>query len=107
MKENVEEKMLSGQATTEQIAMWKNLHGDVFEVVVEDKVCYLHKPDRKVLSAATTIGQDDPMRYNEIMLENCWISGDPAMKTNDDYFFAVVEELGSLIEFKKAEIKKL
>lgn len=98
---------LSGEATAEQIAMWKNLYGDVFEVKVEDKVCYLHKPDRKTLSAASTLGQNDPMRYNEIVLENCWISGDPDMKTKDDYFFAVVEKLEVLIEFKQSEIKKL
>ena len=36
------------QATQEQLQEWKKKHGDVFRIKVEDKACYLRKPDRKV-----------------------------------------------------------
>jgi hypothetical protein len=97
----------TSKLSKDQIAILKATHGDVFEVHCDGKYCYLKKPDRKTLSYATTVGQTDPMRYNEIVLENCWIDGDEAFKTNDDYFFAVVEVLDGIIAFKQAEIKKL
>ncbi|MDR1199056.1 MAG: hypothetical protein LBK94_08630 [Prevotellaceae bacterium] len=100
-------KNLSGEATKEQIAMWKAKHGTVFEVIIDDAVCYLHKPDRNVISAAATLGQNDPMRFNEVLIENCWISGDEKIKTDNDYFFALVEKAEELLRFKTAEIKKL
>jgi hypothetical protein len=102
-----ENKKLSGEATSEQIAMWKNLHRDVFEVKVSDKICYLKRPDRKTLSAAESIGYQDPMRYNEVILENCWLGGDSAIKTNDVYFLETVPVLEQLIDYGRAEIKKL
>ncbi|MBP8040344.1 MAG: hypothetical protein KAZ36_00365 [Bacteroidales bacterium] len=97
----------NGKATPEQIAIWKHNYGDVYEVNVEDKYCYLKKPDRKTLSFAATVGETDPMKFNEIVLNNCWISGDETIKTNDELFFAVVAKLNALIEVKSAEIKKL
>ncbi|GHV11720.1 hypothetical protein FACS1894162_7350 [Bacteroidia bacterium] len=42
--------------------------------------CYLHRPDRKALSAASVIGKTDPLKYNEILLNNCWLGGDEEIK---------------------------
>jgi hypothetical protein len=100
-------EILSGVASEEQIAMYKQLHRDVFEVKTGNKVCYLKRPDRKTLSAADAIGSTDPMRYNEVILENCWLSGDNEIKTNDNYFLEVVPVLAELVDFGRAEIKKL
>jgi hypothetical protein len=98
---------LSGQATQEQISAWKEQHGDIFQIVVEDKVCYLKKVDRKTLSFASTVGTKDPLKFNEIILANCWLGGDPAMKTDDDYFLAVSGKMSELITLKEAELVKL
>ncbi|MDR3226050.1 MAG: hypothetical protein LBT56_00060 [Prevotellaceae bacterium] len=100
-------KHLKGEATEAQIALWKEKYGDIFQVVIEDKTCYLHKPDRKTLSAAATLGQTDPMRYNEVVINNCWIDGADEFKNDDSYFFALSEKLIELVELKTAEIKKL
>jgi hypothetical protein len=102
-----EKKQLKGQATDAQIAIWKEKFGDVYQVIVEDKTCYLHKPNRQTLSAAATLGQTDPMRYNEVVVNNCWIAGVEEFKTDDSYFFALSEKLIELVELKTAEIKKL
>jgi hypothetical protein len=95
------------KATEEQITKWKYQHGDVHEVVIDDCICYLKKPDRKTLSLATTLGQHDPMKFNEVILENCWIDGDDKIKTDNEYFFAAVEKLTELIQVKEATLKKL
>lgn len=96
-----------GKATPEQIAAWKAKHGDVFEIVCEKHYGYLKKPDRKVLSMATTIGQNDPMKFNELVAENCWLGGSRELLTKDEYFFAIVDKMNALIVVKEAEIKKL
>lgn len=93
--------------TSEQIEAWKKKHGDVFCVTVGDKVAYLKRPDRKTLGAAAVVGKNNPMKYNEILLENCWLDGDPEIKTDDALFLGVSAKLGELVEVKEAELKKL
>ena len=95
------------KATVEQIEEWKKKPGDVFQVTVEGKTAYLHKPDRKALGAAAVIGKSDPMKYNEILLNNCWIAGDEEIKKDDALFLGVSAKLADLIEVKEAELKKL
>jgi hypothetical protein len=95
------------KASKEQIQEWKKKHGEVFEVVVGDKVCYLHKPTRKILSFAFTKAQNDPLATAEVILENCWLGGDEEIKTDDDYFLGANSQIDKIIEVKEAEIKKL
>jgi hypothetical protein len=95
------------EPTQEQIDAWKKKHGQVFKIEVEDKVCFLKKPDRKTISAASAIGQKNPIKFAETILQNCWLAGDEEIKEDDDYFFAVSGELDQLLEFKNAELKKL
>jgi hypothetical protein len=102
-----EQLKLKGQATPEQMEAWKNLHGDVFEITAADKVAYLKRPDRKTMSAVSAIAETDPMRCNEIILENCWLGGDEEIKTNDRYFLMAISQLDVLANFGVATIKKL
>lgn len=113
--------MENKQKTIEQkIEEWKRKYGSVYSVEVKAagvanpdsdeagvKVCYLRKPDRKALSAASVVGAADPFKYNEILLSNCWIEGDEEIRTDDSYFLGVSAKLGELIEIKEASIKKL
>lgn len=80
-------------------------YGDVFCVVVGDKVAYLKRPSRQALSAAAVVGKNDPMKYNEILLNNCWLDGDEEIKTDDSLFLGVSAKLGELVEVKEAELK--
>ncbi len=98
---------LENNSMEEQIALWKRKHGDVFLVEIDDKTAYLRKPDRKALSAASILGKTDPLKYNEILLNNCWLAGDEEIKTDDSLFLGVSAKLAEIIEIKDAEIKKL
>ncbi len=93
--------------TKEQIEALKKKHGEIYEVEVDDKVCYLKKPSRKVLSLAAVQGQRDPLKYNEVILANCWVDGDEEIKTDDACFLGVSGVLADLIEVKEASLKKL
>ena len=99
-------KELKGLATPEQVAEWKKKHGDVFQVIADDSICYLRKPDRKTMTYVATLG-NSPIRANEALLDNCWLGGDESIKTNDEKFFGVSSKLSDLIQIKEAEITKL
>ncbi len=98
---------LKGKASEEQILRWKGQYKDVYQIEVGDSVCYLRKPDRATMKAVASLGTNDPIRSNEVLLENCWIGGDESIKTDDDKFFGVSSQLANLIEIKQAELKKL
>jgi hypothetical protein len=101
------EKKLIGEVSSEQVAMWKNLHKAVFTVTVDGSVAYLKKPDRITLKAMAACAQSDPIKVGELLLENCWLGGDETIKTDDEKFLGAVGEMGKLVEVKNAELKKL
>ena len=93
--------------TKEQIQEWKKQYEDIFVISVEDKKVYLRTPDRKTLSYASTLATKDPLRFNEVILENCWLGGDEEIKTDDSLFLAVSSKLPDLIQIKEATLEKL
>ena len=104
-KMNMETKV---EKTIEQkISEWKAKHGDVFQVEVDGRVAYLKRPDRKVLGAAAVTVKSDPMKYNEVILNNCWLEGDEEIRNNDAMFLGVSAQLAEIIEIKEATLKKL
>lgn len=104
-KEVVKEDILSGME--QKIKEWKAKYGQIFAYEADGKKCYLRKPDRKVLSAAAVMGKEDPMKYNEVILNNCWLDGDEEIKTDDGYFLGISQVLAKLIEIREGELKKL
>lgn len=91
----------------QQIAEWKKQHGDVFLIEVDGKAAYLRSPDRKTLSAAMTLGQKDPIKFNETIINNCWLGGDEEIRTDDSYFLAAGGQIDKIIEVREASVKKL
>ena len=102
-----QEKTLVGQATPEQIEAWKKKHGEVFIATVGDSVCYLKKPSRKALGYASFASKNNPLNFNEVILNDCWLGGDESIQTDDSKFLGVSAVLTDLIEVKEAELKKL
>lgn len=105
--EEKEVKVKSGQATAKDIADWKKKYGDIFEIGTAEKVCYLKKPGRNELSMASVVAGEDPYKWNEVILENCWLGGDEEIKSNDDLFLAVSRQLQELVKVQQSYIKKL
>ena len=101
------EETLIGQATPEQIQEWKNKYGKLYGVIVDGHIAYLKKPDRKTLGYASTVGAKDPIKFNEVILNNCFIGGSDLIKTDDDLFFAASAKLVDLIQVKEAELVNL
>ena len=93
--------------TKEQIAELKHKHGEIFKISVDGKSCLLRKPNRKELSYATSAGKDNPLKFNEVILNACWLAGDEDIKTNDTLFLSASAKIADIIEIKEAELEKL
>ena len=101
-----------GQAAAEQIKEWKDKYGDVFAIKVDDEnedthICYLRAPKRKDLSAASVASKVDPLKFNEVILRQCWLGGDEVIRTDDRLFLAVSGKIPDIIEVGEAELEKL
>ena len=91
--------------TAEQVQEWKQKHGDLFEISVEEKSCILHRPTRNDLSFVSVV--KDPIKMSEAMLNQLWVAGDEEIKTDDALFLAAIQKMQNVLEVKEAEIKKL
>lgn len=92
---------------TVQIAAWKKKHGDVFSYEADGLACYLCRPSRSTIAAASVVGRDDPFKFAEIVIANCWLGGDEALRTDDKYFMGLSQKVSELVEIKVGELKKL
>ena len=101
------EEKLVGQATPEQIEAWKKQYGDIYAIKVENGVCYLKKPSRKALGYASYASKQNPLNFNEVILNDCWLGGDESIRTDDAKFLGVSGTIAQIIEVKEAELKKL
>lgn len=97
----------ASEVTAEMIAKWKELHEAIFKIAVEDKSCYLHSPTRKVMGQASIVGSQNPMAFNEFILDKCWLAGDEEIKLEDSYFMAASGQLSEVLNFKEATLEKL
>lgn len=98
---------MSKEVTEEQIQEWKQKHGKVFKISCDGKSCYLKPPTRKVLGYASMAGKDDPLKFNEAILRECWLDGDEEIRTDDMLFLSVGQKLADLIQTKEAELEEL
>ncbi|MBQ7530841.1 MAG: hypothetical protein IJT12_03975 [Paludibacteraceae bacterium] len=93
--------------TKEAIAELKKKYGDIFKITVDGKSCILRKPNRKELSYASVAGKNDPIKFNESILNACFVAGDQEILTDDYLFLAASAKLEGVIEIKTAELEKL
>lgn len=96
-----------GEVNQEQIDAWKKQHGEVKALIIDGHIGYLIKPDRKTLGYASTVGSKDPIKFNEIILSNCWLGGSEDIKTDDSLFLSAGQVLADLIQVKEAELVNL
>lgn len=95
------------ELTGKQIEEYKEEYKEIFLIQVEDKKCYLHKPTRQILDAASASSSKRNSLFNETLLKNCWIAGDKDIINDDEYFMGASSQLDQIITFKNAELKKL
>lgn len=96
------------EALQNQINAWKAEHGEIFYFKVgNDKECYLKKPSRQTMSYAAVAAQTDPLQYNEVILNECWLAGDEVIKTDTGLFLSISQYLPGLVQMVEVEMVKL
>ncbi|MCD8081871.1 MAG: hypothetical protein LUF04_16190 [Bacteroides sp.] len=111
------EKMI-GQVTPEQIAEWKAKYTDIWAIKVpEDEyeenspvhVCYVRKPDKKVLGAASEAmgARGNYIKFNEVVLRQCWLGGSDMIRNDSDMFLSAGGQLSEISKVAEAELEKL
>jgi hypothetical protein len=89
---------------------FKNLekeHGQLTAIAVEDKIGLFKKPSRQVISMATALQENEPMKFMEVIADNCFVAGDRELLDDDDCFLAIMPMLNQLRELKTAQLVKL
>lgn len=106
------EATLPGGVTEAQVKQWKSRWGDVTAItVIGDEGArftgYFKKPDLQTISAASRFMESDPVRGGQVVFENCWLGGDPLMKTDDEVTFATLLQVNRLFRILETEVKKM
>lgn len=105
--ETAEAEGLIGQATDEQIAAWKGKYGEISAIEVGGHICYIRKPERTDIDYSSVGSKGAPLKFNEILMRECWLGGSEEIQRNDGLFLGASGELSSLIEAKTAKLVKL
>lgn len=93
--------------TEKEIKELKEKHGQIFKLTVEDKCCILKAPDRKTLGYAGTSGAKNPLKFNEVILTQCFVAGDTEIRDDDSYFIGAGKQIQNIIEVRESSLEKL
>lgn len=93
--------------TEEQIARWKRDYGSVFTYEADGKLCYLRRPNRKIIAAASVTAGGDTLLQKELVIRNCFLGGDTSLMAEDKYFWMFSAKIESLIEVVEGELKEV
>jgi hypothetical protein len=103
-------KHLPDGVTEEQLTKWKRVHGadKVFPVrVTKDGKTYVgvfRKPDLSDMSAAASVGQNNPVGSAELLYNSCKLAVDPQMDSDDEVKFGAMTGVGRMFRVLEAEV---
>jgi hypothetical protein len=92
--------------TESQIAAWRKQYGEVYELEVEGRKCWLRKPSREIIRFMLSTSGNDPLARAEALLRDCWLGGDMAIQTDDDLFIAAAGVIDGILPEAVASLKK-
>lgn len=98
---------LKGQATSEQIAEWKEKYGKVFTYECDGMIGYLRQVDRNLYSLAVSKVSTSPAKFNEIVLKGIWLGGSEDLRNDDRYYFGLIDFIEELMDKKKGSLGEL
>lgn len=114
-QEKVQLKGYIGEATAEQISVWKesNKTDHLLQIKVKNNdgstsVCYLKPADRNVSSLAYThIANKKMIEAGGVFIANCWLGGDERIKTVDRMYIAACQQAYDALDLAEAESEKI
>ncbi len=107
-------KTLPGGVTQEQIDDWKEQHEGVYIVEAykpsgEKLTGYVHDVNSRKLrkSILRNIGMGDAQTGGELVIKNCWLGGDEAIKTDQKLFEAAALAAIEALDMREATARRL
>lgn len=107
----VEAAAAAGEATAAQVQEWRRRWGKVYQVEITDgeerHLAYFHRPDLATIKAVTHLAKTDEVEAGRVMMDNCWIDGSPALRTDAVLFMAVQQQLAAIVGSCTGTLKNL
>lgn len=104
-------RICNGGVSEGQVETWKGEHRKVHMIEVEDDgdllVGYFHRPSMETMSAVNKLTKNDEVKGSTTMFENCWLGGDPVMKTDTLVRMAAIKQLGALFNSVVGSLKNV
>jgi hypothetical protein len=109
MTEPAKQELKLPQGVTEQqLTQWKRQHGKVYTVTVPqgDHVIrgLFKKPTLAILSAAASVGANDPIAAGSMVYESCKLAADVEMDTDEEVRLAAIKSVQGLFQQLTAEV---
>ncbi|MHB9003518.1 MAG: hypothetical protein ACYC6C_05580 [Coriobacteriia bacterium] len=100
--------IIKTNVTKEVIEAWKKKFGAVYKYSTKDgKVCYLKCPDLQILDACRTISGGSSLKFDQALVDNCWLEGDLEFKTVDKYRMGLYDWLGGIVKKIDGQLEEL
>lgn len=103
--------VFNGGVGEEQIAAWKKEYRKVHAIEVEDGdelyIGYFHRPSMETMSAVNKLAKADEVKSTTTMFDNCWLGGEPVMKTDTLVRMAAIKQLGEMFNRVVGTLKNL
>lgn len=103
------------EITAAQIKQWKAKYGELYQITTplddtgkKTATGIFRKPDLKIIAAASSHFDAEPLKAGEIIFKNCWVGGDEEIyATNDEAKMSVMAQLGNLFKVRTSSLKKI
>lgn len=70
-------------------------------------VGWIRKPNMDEIGAFVSIGQNNPVKAAQVLLNSTWLEGDEQLKEDEENFLGVMGILDSIVKVRIATVKKL
>lgn len=95
------------KVTEKQLKEWEEKH-EVYELPIDDKICYLREPDMNDYKRAfAAMQKNGEIGFGEEMLLALWLGGDLEIRNDDAYFLPARKELLDFFNYTDPEIKDM
>lgn len=92
--------------TTDQLAAWKEKYGTVLEIEIDGRTAYFRPLyDFGILKPAFAAMQRSQAAFAESLVNNAWLGGDEAVRTDDDLFAELTEVLADQLDIPEFTVK--
>lgn len=101
----------NGGVSAEQVENWKREYRKLYAIEVEDEgdlfIGYFRRPTMETMSAVSRVSKTDEVKGAATLFDNCYLGGDPTMKSDAIVRMAAIKQLGNLFDHVVGSLKNV